>query len=211
MNMCSCKGALKGNMAITKRRSTKRRTGDESRKSILAAASEVFAEYGFEKATVRQVAARAGISIGGIYLYFRTKEELYAGLMRSQMDEFLGRMELLRKDAPLTALRKLIDLYMEIAVTRTRMLSAGIKEYDLEFKRPVREAFFRKQLGIVTAMLKKGMVDGSFRSMDCNATALMILVTLRGAILGYLTGDIRRPKDYGQSLYDLFLNGIRSE
>jgi AcrR family transcriptional regulator len=198
-------------MALRKRKSTKRRTGDESRQSILAAASDVFAEYGFEKASVREVAGRAGISVGGIYLYFRTKEELYTGLMRSQMDEFLGRVEKLRAEPPLTAIKKLIDLYMEIAVTRTRMLSTGIKEYDLEFKRPVREAFFRKQRRIVSDILTQGMNEGSFRAMDCNAAALMVLVTLRGAILGYLTGDIRRPKDYGQSLYDLFLNGIRSE
>ena len=197
-------------MAIRKRKSMKRRTGDESRQRILAAASDVFAERGFEKASVREVAARAGISVGGIYLYFRTKEELYAGLMRSQMDEFLGRVERLRSDTPLTALRGLIDLYMEIAVTRTRMLSASIKEYDLEFKRPVREAFFRKQQGIVADILRHGMRDGSFRSMDCDATALMVIVTLRGAILGYLTGDIHRPRDYGKALYELFLKGIRS-
>src|SRR5512134_1462215 len=101
-------------MAITKRKSTKRRTGDESRKRILAAASDVFAERGFEKASVREVAARAGISVGGIYLYFHTKEELYTGLMRSQMEEFLGRVEKLRAEPPLTAIKKLIDLYMEI-------------------------------------------------------------------------------------------------
>lgn len=197
-------------MAITKRKSAKRRTGDESRQRILAAASDVFAERGFEKASVREVAGRAGISVGGIYLYFRTKEELYTGLMRIQMEEFLGRVEKLRAEPPLTAIKKLIDLYMEIAVTRTRMLSAGIKEYDLEFKRPVREAFFRKQHGIISDILKQGIRDGSFRSMDCGAVALMVLVTLRGAILGYLTGDIRRPKDYGRSLYELFLKGIRS-
>ena len=197
-------------MALTKRKSSKRRTGDESRQRILAGASDVFAEHGFEKTTIRAVAGRAGISIGGIYLYFHNKEELYTGLMRSQMDEFLGRVERLRSDTPLTALRGLIDLYMEIAVTRTRMLSASIKEYDLEFKRPVREAFFRKQQGIVADILRHGMRDGSFRSMDCDATALMVIVTLRGAILGYLTGDVRRPKDYGRSLYELFLKGIRS-
>ena len=198
-------------MALTKRKSTKRRTGDESRQRILASASDVFAEHGFEKASVREVAGRAGISVGGIYLYFKNKEELYTGLMRSQMEEFLGRVEELRTDTPLTALRKLFDLYMEIAVTRTRMLSTGIKEYDLEFRRPVREAFFRKQQGIISDILKQGMRDGSLRSMDCNATALMVLVTLRGAILGYLTGDIRRPKNYGRSLYELFLQGIRSK
>jgi AcrR family transcriptional regulator len=197
-------------MALTKRKSSKRRTGDESRQRILAAASDVFAEHGFEKTTIRAVAGRAGISIGGIYLYFHNKEELYTGLMRSQMEEFLGRVERLRTYTPLAALRKLIDLYMEIAVTKTRMLSAGIKEYDLEFKRPIRNIFFRAQHRIIVDILKQGMRDGSFRSLDCSTTALMILVTLRGAILGYLTGDIRRPKEYGAALYEFFLNGIRS-
>ena len=197
-------------MALAKRKSSKRRTGDESRQRILAAASDVFAEHGFEKTTIRAVAGRAGISVGGIYLYFRNKEELYTGLMRSQMDEFLGRVELLRTEVPLRALRKLIELYMEIAVTKTRMLSAGIKEYDLEFKRPIRDAFFKAQHRIIVDILQQGMRDGSFRSVDCSTTALMILVTLRGAILGYLTGDIRRPKEYGTALYEFFLNGIRS-
>jgi len=197
-------------MALVKRKSSKRRTGDESRQRILAAASDVFAEHGFEKTTIRAVAGRAGISVGGIYLYFHNKEELYTGLMRSQMDEFLGRVELLRTEVPLRALRKLIELYMEIAVTKTRMLSTSIKEYDLEFKRPIRDAFFRTQHRIIANVLAKGMHDGSFRSMDCGAMALMILVTLRGAILGYLTGDIRRPKEYGKTLYEFFMNGIRS-
>ena len=197
-------------MIRKKKSGMKRRTGDESRKSILEAASEVFAERGYEKSTVRDVAGRAGISVGGIYLYFRNKEELYTWLMRSQMDEFLGRVERLKADAPLVALKKLVDLYMELAVTKTRMLSAAIKEYDLEFKRPVREVFFRKQQRIVAAILQQGMCDGSFRSMDSGAASLMILVTLRGAILGYLTGDIHKPREYGRALYEFFLKGIRS-
>ena len=188
----------------------RRRTGDESRNNILEAASEVFAGRGYEKSTIRDVASRAGISVGGIYLYFRNKEELYTGLMRSQMDEFLLRMERLRTDAPLVALSKLTDLYMELAVTKTRMLSAAIKEYDLEFKRPIREAFFRRQQRIIEAILQQGVRDGSFRSMDTGAAAVMILVTLRGAILGYLTGDVRRPAEYGKALYEFFLKGIRN-
>lgn len=195
-------------MALMKGKSSKRRTGDESRQRILAAASDVFAAYGFEKASVREVAGRAGISVGGIYLYFRNKEELYTWLMRSQMDEFLGRVEGLKADAPLVALRKLVDLHMELAVTRTKMLSAAIKEYDLEFKRPVREVFFLEQQRIVAEILQQGMRDGSFRSMDSSDAALMILVTLRGAILGYLTGDIKRPREYGRALYEFFLKGI---
>jgi AcrR family transcriptional regulator len=189
----------------------KRRTGDESKQNILRAACDVFAERGYEKASIREVAKRARISIGGIYLYFPNKQQLYTGLMKSQMDEFLGRVEALRAEVPKAALRKLIDLYMELAVTKTKMLSTGIKEYDLEFKRPIRDAFFKAQHRIITDILKKGMQSGTLHSVDCSGTALMILVTLRGAILGYLTGDIRSPKAYGQSLYEFFLNGIRSQ
>ncbi|GAB4482868.1 MAG: TetR/AcrR family transcriptional regulator [Thermodesulfovibrionales bacterium] len=187
-----------------------RRSSDESRRRILAAASVVFAERGYERTSVREVARRAGISVGGIYLYFRNKEDLYTGLMRSQMDEFLGRVGELRSKPPLGALRGLIDLYLEIAVTKTRMLSTSVKEYDLEFKRPVREAFFASQQKIVAEILHQGIGSGVFRKIDCGAVALVILVTLRGAILGYLTGDVRNTKQYADHLYELFLKGIRS-
>lgn len=193
-----------------KKNNTKRRTADESKAMILAAACDVFAERGYEKASIREVAKRAGISIGGIYIYFRNKEELYTGLMKLQMDDFLGRVSALRAEAPLEALRMLIDLYMEIAVAKTKMLSTGIKEYDLEFKKPLRDAFFRAQHNVVSDILKNGVRSGALRSMDCSGTALIILVTLRGAILGYLTGDIRRPKAYAKSLYEFIISGIRS-
>ena len=188
----------------------KRRTADQSRTFILRAASDVFAERGYEKSSIREVAKRAGISIGGIYIYFRNKEDLYTGLIQSQMHEFLGQVEALCAEMPLPAFRKLIDLYMELAVTKTKMLSTSIKEYDLEFRRPLRDAFFRAQHRAITDMLRQGMQSGVLKPMDCSATALMILVTLRGAILGYLTGDIRDPKAYGRSLYEIILHGIRS-
>lgn len=194
-----------------KRNGTKRRTGGESKNSILRAACDVFAERGYGKASMREVARRAGISPGGIYIYFRNKEELYTGLMQSQMDEFLGRVAALRAEMPLDALRKLIDLYMQLAVTKTKMLSANLKEYDMEFKRPVREAFFKAQHRVLTDILKKGVRVGVLRPINCSETALMVLVTLRGAILGYLTGDIKKPKAYGRALYELLLNGIRSQ
>jgi AcrR family transcriptional regulator len=198
-------------MAGMKRNNTKRRTADESKKNILAAACVVFAERGYEKASIREVAKRADISVGGIYIYFRNKEELYTGLLQVQMDEFLGRVSALSLETPLEALRMLIELYMELAVTKTKMLSTGIKEFDLEFKRPIRDAFFKAQLRIVTDILKHGVQSGALRSMNCSETALIILVTLRGAILGYLTGDICNPKAYAKSLYKFILTGIRSQ
>ncbi len=49
---------------------------------ILVAALEVFAEKGFSGARLDDVAARAGVSKGALYLYFETKEQLFEAVVR---------------------------------------------------------------------------------------------------------------------------------
>jgi AcrR family transcriptional regulator len=50
---------------------------------ITAAAMEVFSEHGYSAARVDDVARRAGVSKGLLYLYFKTKEELFKAVIRS--------------------------------------------------------------------------------------------------------------------------------
>lgn len=52
---------------------------------IAAAALEVFAEKGFAGARLDEIAARAGISKGALYLYFETKEELFRAVVRESV------------------------------------------------------------------------------------------------------------------------------
>lgn len=52
----------------------------DRREQILEAAVAVFAERGYQRATVKEIAARAGIAPGTIYLYFRNKRELLLAL-----------------------------------------------------------------------------------------------------------------------------------
>lgn len=49
----------------------------EIREAIVAAAAEVFAQVGYEGATLAGIAARAESSVGNVYKYFRDKEELF--------------------------------------------------------------------------------------------------------------------------------------
>ncbi len=188
----------------------RKRSGEETKQRLLDAARVIFADRGYSGASVREVARRAGVSIGCLYLYFPNKQQLYTGLLQSQMDEFLARLNGLRTEKPEEALRKIIDLYMEIAVTKTKMLSTGIKEYDLEFRKPFRQTFIKAQHRFIVDIIDKGIRDGVFRPMDRNAAALVILTGLRGALLGYLTGDITQPKKYARKLHEIFLDGIRS-
>ncbi len=59
---------------------------DAKKSHILAAAKEVFEEYGLEGASVREIAKRAGYTPGAIYSYFTAKEEIYGALLADSLE-----------------------------------------------------------------------------------------------------------------------------
>jgi AcrR family transcriptional regulator len=63
-----------------------RRDPDAHRAAILAAAGEVFAERGYSGATVRQIAARAGVTHGSVMRHFASKEKLFVAAVPGARD-----------------------------------------------------------------------------------------------------------------------------
>jgi AcrR family transcriptional regulator len=63
------------------------------REAILAAALDEFSLHGFEAARLDEVARRAGIAKGTIYLYFQGKESLFQELVRSMLTPVVGTIE----------------------------------------------------------------------------------------------------------------------
>lgn len=91
-------GARRQNEAgAEERRRGRRRTMpvEDRRKHILAAALDVFSGQGFAQARLDDVAKRAGIAKGTVYLYFPTKEALFEELIRSAVVPVVSRVEAL--------------------------------------------------------------------------------------------------------------------
>jgi len=65
----------------------------EKRDAILNAALDEFSASGFASARLDDVARRAGVAKGTIYLYFRDKESLFQELVRSMVSPIVGRIE----------------------------------------------------------------------------------------------------------------------
>ncbi|ACL61559.1 TetR/AcrR family transcriptional regulator [Methylobacterium nodulans] len=61
-----------------------------TRRAIVAAALDVFLERGFSDARMIDVATRAGVAKGTLYLYFRDKEALFEGVLREMMADLVG-------------------------------------------------------------------------------------------------------------------------
>src|SRR5262245_43792395 len=60
----------------------RRRRGEIRVAALLAAAAAVFAEKGYQAATMTEIAARAGAAIGSLYQFFPSKEALAAALLQ---------------------------------------------------------------------------------------------------------------------------------
>jgi AcrR family transcriptional regulator len=71
-----------------------------NRQAILDAAREVFAELGYEAATVRDIIRRTGLAAGTFYNYFRSKEEAHAALADDGARRFAPVLKDLRTAAP---------------------------------------------------------------------------------------------------------------
>lgn len=64
------------------------RDKSESHERIVAAAKAEFLTYGFKNASMRRIAANAGITVSGLYKHFPSKEDMFAHLVEPALDEF---------------------------------------------------------------------------------------------------------------------------
>ncbi len=147
-----------------------RRRKNERPQQIIRAALAAFAEKGFDATRVTDVARRAGVSKGLLYLYFRTKEELFKAVIKSVV---LPRLEALSVNVArtdLTATEFLRGPYLEFAREVPRsparvlvrlMIAEGPKHPDLTAW--YWENVVARGLAILRRIIERGVAAGEFR------------------------------------------------
>lgn len=185
-----------------------KRSGIESKQRILDAAIRVFSDYGYEKANMRMIARTANISIGGLYLYFKNKEDLYLTLMKSRMGDFADKTLKSVKDIndPAEAISTFIAMSLNYAKKHRELILVQGREHGFAFGLDIKKRFFKKQRNLIENILKRGMQTGIFRKMNVKETAKIIFSVIRGYILSIVVepDSIFVPNECGK----LILNGL---
>ena len=70
-----------------------RALADVRRQSVLDAARSAFFELGMEKTSMREIAQRAGYTVGALYSYFASKEEVYGALLGESLERLNARVQ----------------------------------------------------------------------------------------------------------------------
>jgi AcrR family transcriptional regulator len=99
-------------------------TADETKRQLLRAAARVFAERGYEGATIADIARQAGLSTGAIYAHYRSKAELLAEAVRAQGKREASRM--LGGDRDLTVTEAMVAMGASLGRRRSRGRSGGL-------------------------------------------------------------------------------------
>src|SRR5665213_813417 len=126
------------------------------RETILAAALEEFSANGFEATRLDDVAKRAKVAKGTIYLYFRDKETLFQELIRAMLTPLVGTIEAMgAADLPVSVLaERFVDLFVrEVYETRRKdvvrlMISEGRRFPKLA------EFYYREVLSRIIAAVR---------------------------------------------------------
>jgi len=97
---------------------------DEKRSAIIAAATAVFEEVGYQRASMAMISARLGGSKATLYGYFRSKEQLFATAMTEALEETGSEVlsELASGGDVASVLRRFGRLYLDL-VTRPEIMS----------------------------------------------------------------------------------------
>jgi AcrR family transcriptional regulator len=139
------------------------------RRAILEAALAEFAERGFAAARLDDVAARAGIAKGTLYLYFHSKEDLFEGLIRdavSPLLEQVAKVAAAPRLPPTKALETFFALFeSEVLRSNRKLLLRLIISEGPRFPK-LAEIYHRevvtRGLGLMRGLAQRAVKEGAF-------------------------------------------------
>ena len=180
-----------------------RRRKEDRPKEITAAAFDAFAEKGFAATRVDDVAKRAGVSKGLLYLYFKTKEELFKAVVKSvvirRVDRLIENVETTELSSeefirgPLLSFLKQIP-GSPVAIVIRLLISEGPRHPDLV--NYYYDNVVSKGLAAISGFVARGVDRGEFRqSVISDLPHLVLAPVMLSIIWGIIFKDKQLDTD----------------
>ena len=194
------------------------RRKDRRPTEILKAALEVFTAQGYAATRLSDVAARAGIAKGTIYLYFDSKEELFAEVVRHAILPHFETIEALAgQDGSAEEILRLQlqTIYSKLVSTEVRYIPRLIIGEGNRFPE-LAEFYYREIISrchsTLREVIKRGVSSGEFRKSALTWQPQAVLSPALSAAIWLLLFDRFAPLDldaYFQTHVDLLMHGLK--
>lgn len=179
---------------------------EERRQQILDTALRLFAERGFEKTTIKDLAVAMGVAQGLVYHYFRSKDELlFAILEEGTFVPGLRRLLTVSPDRPAAeVLEEVARGFSAFLVERGLMLRVVMHEAQTNPRvATVRQRMIAGGIDLLSSYLAARIRAGELRPHDPNITARALFSTIVALQLTDASAD-----DLVPAVVDVLLHGI---
>lgn len=183
---------------------------------LLEAARRLFAEQGFHATTVEDIAAAAGVAKGTVYLYYKSKHDVYWAALERGITELLHEIQtrLEAEASPEDKVRAFIAIKIRYFEMNRDFFRIYFSELGSGFSHPTQmppqfEQMYLQQARILEAVLQQGIQDKAIREIRTDTAAVAISDLIRGIIvqrlLGWSTKDVESDIGF---VFDLVWRGV---
>jgi AcrR family transcriptional regulator len=197
-----------------------RRRKDARPEEILSAALAVFTDRGFAATKLEDVAKRAGVTKGTIYLYFDSKEALFKALIRETIVPVIAQGEALAQSFTGSArelLEQLVREYWRLVgetslVGIPKLMIAEANNFP-ELARFYYEEVVTRGHRLMGGVIQRGIKAGEFRPVNVMVAAKLAMSPLMHAVVARKAFAACMPEGFDVASYlnthiDLYLHGI---
>jgi len=157
---------------------------------IVQAALAVFAEKGFAAAKLEDIARRAGVSKGAIYLYFETKEDIFRAVVHQAIAPNIGAVKAMAAahPGPLAGLLRSVTAHIANVVSHTplggvlKMVVGEARNFP-EIARVWHDELVSQALGAMSEAIAAAQARGEVKPGDPRTYALQLISPLLVAVL----------------------------
>lgn len=187
---------------------------DERFVQILTTAAEVIADEGYEKASIRKIAARTGMSIAGLYYYFKSKEEVLYLIQFHTFDSLVKNLKQRLETAGRASAEARIHLVVENHLSHFLNHLPELKVCARELESLRNDAYDkvlakRREYYLITREIIDELSEGSGQRLDSDMAALALFGMLNWVYMWYNPRRHRDLKILEEQLSGIFINGIR--
>lgn len=189
---------------------------DERKPQIISAAMRVFARKGYYGATMPEIAAEAGLSVGGLYWYFKGKDAVVAAILAHLFDADLDALAILLAEERPAAERLLAFAQHSVTTFDEQrwLIPVGIDLYGAAAHDAQARGFIQRYLEryreALAALIAQGIERGEFRPVRPHDTANALLAMEEGlSLLWAVDPDNVRYREGFAVGVQLFIDGLR--
>lgn len=186
-----------------------------SKKKIIKAATELFANYGYHKTTMDMIAEKAGLSKGSLYWHFASKDELFRAILETGFNDYFIFLEQTSNKNNLSCSQKLkaiIDYRMDFLYQHkslAKIILSNLEGIDKEFKQRVLKAR-QKHEEILTEIFAQGIKNDEFKLQDPHIMAIAFIGIIN-SIASYKDLTKENLNRIAENLLEITLKGILKE